>query len=80
MSKIYGENVTPTDKALLLDSTFRLEIPILAFQTLKKCISSGITNIEDQNILKLYCLLIMIAMFLLENVFNMVLTNRMKIF
>ncbi|MBT4237325.1 MAG: hypothetical protein HOD76_03850, partial [Cryomorphaceae bacterium] len=52
MSKIYGENVTPTDKALLLDSTFRLEIPILAFQTLKKCISSGIKNIEDQNILK----------------------------
>ena len=52
MSKIYGENVTPTDKALLLDSTFRLEIPILAFQTLKKCISSGITNIEDQNILE----------------------------
>jgi len=52
MSKIYGENVTPTDKALLLDSTFRLEIPILAFQTLKKCISSGITNIKDQNILE----------------------------
>jgi len=52
MSKIYGENVTPTDKALLLDSTFRLEIPILAFQTLKKCISSGTTNIEDQNILE----------------------------
>ena len=52
MSKIYGENVTPTDKALLLDSTFRLEIPILAFQTLKKCISSGIKNIEDQNILE----------------------------
>ena len=52
MSKIYGENVTPTDKALLLDSTFRLEIPILAFQTLKKCISSGLTNIEDQNILE----------------------------
>jgi len=52
MSKIYGENVTPTDKALLLDSTFRLEIPILAFQTLKKCLSSGITNIEDQNILE----------------------------
>ena len=52
MSKIYGENVTPTDKALLLDSTFRLEIPILAFQTLKKCINSGITNIEDQNILE----------------------------
>jgi hypothetical protein len=52
MSKIYGENVTPTDKALLLDSTFRLEIPILAFQTLKKCISSGITNVEDQNILE----------------------------
>ncbi len=50
MSKIYGENVTPTDKALLLDSTFRLEIPILAFQTLKKCINSGLTNIEDQNI------------------------------
>ena len=52
MSKIYGENVTPTDKALLLDSTFRLEIPILAFQTLKKCINSGITNIEDQYILE----------------------------
>ena len=52
MSKIYGENVTPTDKALLLDSTFRLEIPILAFQTLKKCISSGLTKIEDQNILE----------------------------
>ncbi len=52
MSKIYGENVTPTDKALLLESTFRLEIPILAFQTLKKCINSGLTNIEDQNILE----------------------------
>ena len=52
MSKIYGENVTPTDKALLLDSTFRLEIPILAFQALKKCINSGLTNIEDQNILE----------------------------
>jgi len=52
MSKIYGENVTPTDKALLLDSTFRLEIPILAFQTLKKCISYGIANVEDQNILE----------------------------
>jgi len=52
MSKIYGENVTPTDKALLLDSTFRLEIPILAFQTLKKCINSGIKDIEDQNILE----------------------------
>ena len=52
MSKIYGENVTPTDKALLLDSTFRLEIPILAFQTLKKCISSGLKKIEDQNILE----------------------------
>jgi len=52
MSKIYGENVTPTDKALLLDSTFRLEIPILAFQTLKKCINSGLINIEDQNILE----------------------------
>ena len=53
MSKIYGGNVTPTDKALLLDSTFRLEIPILAFQTLKKCINSGLTNIEDQNILEI---------------------------
>ena len=52
MSKIYGENVTPTDKALLLESTFRLEIPILAFQTLRKCISSGLTKIEDQNILE----------------------------
>jgi hypothetical protein len=52
MSKIYGENVTPTDKVLLLDSTFRLEIPILAFQTLKKCISSGLKKIEDQNILE----------------------------
>ncbi|MDA9743596.1 hypothetical protein N9U90_03005 [Candidatus Pelagibacter sp.] len=52
MSKIYGENVTPTEKALLLESTFRLEIPILAFQTLKKCINSGLTNIEDQNILE----------------------------
>ncbi len=52
MSKIYGENVTPTDKALLLESTFRLEIPILAFQTLKKCINSGLTNIEDQKILE----------------------------
>ena len=52
MSKIYGENVTPTDKALLLESTFRLEIPILAFQTLKKCVNSGLTNIEDQNILE----------------------------
>ena len=52
MSKIYGENVTPTDKALLLESTFRLEIPILAFQTLKKCVNSGLTKIEDQNILE----------------------------
>ncbi|MDC3158621.1 hypothetical protein OA524_02240, partial [Candidatus Pelagibacter sp.] len=52
MSKIYGENVTPTDKALLLESTFRLEIPILAFQTLKKCVNSGLTNIEDQNVLE----------------------------
>jgi len=52
MSKIYGENITPTNKALLLESTFRLEIPILAFQTLKKCINSGLTNIEDQNILE----------------------------
>ncbi len=52
MSKIYGENVTATDKALLLESTFRLEIPILAFQTVKKCISSGLTKIEDQNILE----------------------------
>ena len=52
MSKIYGENVTPTDKALLLDSTFRLEIPILGFQTLKKCINSGLKNINDENILE----------------------------
>ena len=52
MSKIYGEDVTPTDKALLLDSTFRLEIPILAFQTLKKCISSDLSQIKDQDILE----------------------------
>ena len=52
MSKIYGENVTATDKALLLDSTFRLEIPILGYQTLKKCINSGLKNINDEHILK----------------------------
>ena len=52
MSKIYGENVTATDKALLLDSTFRLEIPILGYQTLKKCINSGLKNINDEHILE----------------------------
>ena len=51
MSKIFGENVTPTDKALLLESTFRLEIPILAFQALKKCINSSLSTIEEENIL-----------------------------
>ena len=51
MSKIFGENVTPTDKALLLESTFRLEIPILAFQALKKCINSSLSAIEEENIL-----------------------------
>ena len=52
MSKIYGENVTPTDKALLLDSTFRLEIPIIAFQALKKCYSNNSEEINDDKILE----------------------------
>ncbi len=52
MSKIYGENVTPTDKALLLDSTFRLEIPIIAFQALKKCCANNIEDINDDRILE----------------------------
>ena len=52
MSKIFGEDVTSTDKALLLESTFRLEIPLLAFQTLKKCVLSGLSNIEEKNILE----------------------------
>ena len=51
MSKIYGENVTPTDKALLLDSTFRLEIPIIAYQALKKCYATNSENIDDDKIL-----------------------------
>ena len=52
MSKIYGENVTPTDKALLLDSTFRLEIPIIAFQALKKCYANNSEDINDDKILE----------------------------
>ena len=52
MSKIYGENVTPTDKALLLDSTFRLEIPIIAFQSLKKCYAINSEEIDDDKILE----------------------------
>ncbi len=52
MSKIYGENVTPTDKALLLDSTFRLEIPILAYQALKKCYAINSEKIHDDKIIE----------------------------
>ncbi|MDA7488022.1 hypothetical protein N9A53_03330 [Candidatus Pelagibacter ubique] len=43
MSKVYGENITPDQKILLLDSTFRLEVPLLAFECLKKIFSN-----EDQ--------------------------------
>ena len=43
MSKVYGDNITATEKILLLDSTFRLEVPILAFECLKKIFSN-----EDQ--------------------------------
>ena len=43
MSKVYGENITPDQKTLLLDSTFRLEVPLLAFECLKKIFSN-----EDQ--------------------------------
>ena len=49
MSKIYGENVTPTDKALLLDSTFRLEIPKVCISTLKNVIPL-IEEIDDDKI------------------------------
>jgi hypothetical protein len=45
MSKVYGENITPDQKILLLDSTFRLEVPLLAFECLKKLYS----NTEDIN-------------------------------
>jgi hypothetical protein len=45
MSKVYGENITPDQKILLLDSTFRLEVPLLAFECLKKLYS----NAEDLN-------------------------------
>ena len=40
MSKVYGENITPDQKTLLLDSTFRLEVPLLAFECLKKLYSN----------------------------------------
>jgi len=43
ISKVYGDNITATEKILLLDSTFRLEVPILAFECLKKIFSN-----EDQ--------------------------------
>ena len=36
MSKVYGQGISATEKTLLLDSTFRLEVPLLAFEALKK--------------------------------------------
>lgn len=52
ISKVYGENITPDQKTLLLDSTFRLEVPLLAFECLKKLYSntddiSSINNDPD---------------------------------
>ena len=45
MSKVYGENITSDQKTLLLDSTFRLEVPLLAFECLKKLYR----NTDDAN-------------------------------
>lgn len=45
MSKVDGGNITSDQKALLLDSTFRLEVPLLAFECLKKLYS----NADDTN-------------------------------
>jgi hypothetical protein len=60
MSKVYGENITPDQKTLLLDSTFRLEVPLLAFECLKKLYSntddiSSINNDQiDEKIIKTF--------------------------
>ena len=54
MSKVYGQGISATEKTLLLDSTFRLEVPLLAFEALKKIYSKDhleivdTANIEDQ--------------------------------
>jgi len=54
MSKVSGQGITATEKILLLDSTFRLEVPLLAFEALKKMYSKdhqevvNTDNIEDQ--------------------------------
>ena len=45
MSKVYGENITSDQKTLLLDSTYRLEVPLLAFECLKKLYR----NTDDAN-------------------------------
>ena len=52
MSKVYGENITPDQKTLLLDSTFRLEVPLLAFECLKKLYSNtdDISSINNDQI------------------------------
>jgi hypothetical protein len=52
MSKVYGENITPDQKILLLDSTFRLEVPLLAFECLKKLYSNtdDISSINNDQI------------------------------
>ena len=52
MSKVYGENITPEQKTLLLDSTFRLEVPLLAFECLKKLYSNtdDISSINNDQI------------------------------
>jgi hypothetical protein len=52
MSKVYGENITPDQKILLLDSTFRLEVPLLAFECLKKLYSNtdDVSSIDNDQI------------------------------
>jgi hypothetical protein len=52
MSKVYGENITPDQKTLLLDSTFRLEVPLLVFECLKKLYSNtdDISSINNDQI------------------------------
>jgi hypothetical protein len=52
MSKVYGENITPDQKILLLDSTFRLEVPLLAFECLKKLYSNtdDVSSINNDQI------------------------------
>ena len=52
MSKVYGENITPAQKTLLLDSTFRLEVPLLAFECLKKLYNKAddINSIKDDQV------------------------------